>query len=272
MENIESSNNAQAQNFDKDGREIKFFKLNGESMSFETKTINRDGVELALFSGLLSTWKSMDNPDRVEDFIRPGAFAKTLRQLNAKGRFLRLLNGHDRKKLPIGGFPPNSLIEDAVGLRFKDAELNLGRKNTKGSQDANTVYDLLLAGHLSDTSIGFSIVDSKRHENGTRELIELALWEGSIVDEPANPEAVITEVKKISRKDIDHVVNERTLERFLRDSGVCSKEAAIKLASRFTAKRRDSVVVNKDYESPLSKNELNQLNNLIKQIKETCYE
>ena len=74
-------------------------------------------------------------------------------------------------------------------------------------------------------------------------LKKLSLWEISIVGEPANTDAKITEVKNNPTKfytvtELQNIVTKRDYERLLRDSGVFSKEAAVFLASKFIEKAR----------------------------------
>jgi 3-oxoacyl-(acyl-carrier-protein) synthase len=82
---------------------------------------------------------------------------------------------------------------------------------------------------LSEFSIGFS-VDESTEDNGLRKITKATIWEGSVVDEPMNPKAKITQIK-------NHTVDQvkewdvRTIEKALRESGF-SKEAAKYLAGR----------------------------------------
>lgn len=157
-----------------------------ELTSAETK--NRDGVEYGVFEGYASTW----DIDRGDDIILQGAFIDSIQRHQDNGRPIRMLYQHKSDEL-IGGFPIDSVREDERGL-FVKGEINLGV--SKG-RDA---YALVKQGVLSDMSIGFTIsrddIDITQKDGRVIRTIKKAeLWEVSLVDEPMNPNAVITNVK-----------------------------------------------------------------------------
>jgi len=89
----------------------------------------------------------------------------------------------------VGGFPIDTVIEDDIGL------LGVGEINLK-VQQGQEAFALAQQGVLEDFSIGFSVVDAST-DNNLRTITEAKIWEGSIVDEPMNPKAKITEVKSV---------------------------------------------------------------------------
>ena len=79
--------------------------------------------------------------------------------------------------------------EDSRGL-FGRGEINLGM------QLGREAYSLAQQGVLSDFSLGFIAVEDKI-DGAIREIYEASIMEASIVDEPINMDAQITEVKVV---------------------------------------------------------------------------
>lgn len=148
----------------------------------ETKEIERNGVKIGIIKGHIATW----DLDRGFDRFVPGAFKESLiRHLDDK-RPIRLKDHHGRT---VGGFPIDTVVEDEKGL-FGIGEINLE------VQQGREVFALAKQGVLSDFSIGFSSLEDTI-ENGVRIISKAEIWEGSVVDEPMNPAARITEVKTV---------------------------------------------------------------------------
>lgn len=148
----------------------------------EVKEETRNGVQVAIIKGYLATWDIDRGGDR---FVR-GAFLKSLAKHREDNRQIRLKDQHYRL---IGGFPIDLAFEDDTGL-YVVGEINLE------VQQGREVYLLAKQGVLSDLSIGYSVGDFTL-DNNIRSIHEATIWEGSIVDEPMNPKAKITEVKAI---------------------------------------------------------------------------
>lgn len=130
-------------------------------------------------SGYASTFGSVD---RVGDTIMKGAFDRSL----SDGRRIKFLYAHDPAQV-LG--VPISLKTDDHGLfgRFKISRTRLGED----------IHTLLKDGALDSFSIGFFIDDLDFDpETGTRLLKEIDLLEASVVAIPANPEALVTNVKQ----------------------------------------------------------------------------
>jgi len=152
--------------------------------AYERKETGSDGSDVltGIVEGYLATW----DIDRASDRFVKGAFADTINELQERKRPLRLKRNHMNM---IGGFDPDRLVEDDIGL-YGVAEINLG------VQEGREAYMLAKQGVLSDFSVGFSadgtdvdIVD------GIRIFKRAKLWETSLVDEPMNPRAVATMVR-----------------------------------------------------------------------------
>jgi HK97 family phage prohead protease len=154
----------------------------------DIKADTRNGVDIGIVEGYIAAW----TPDRggrygVPDRFHKGAFLKSIADHKDRGaRPIRLKDHHGRT---IGGFPIESVREDDRGL-FGRGEINLG------TQLGREAHSLALQGVLSDFSIGFiSLKDNLT--KGFREIYEADIIEGSIVDEPLNKDAVMTEVKAV---------------------------------------------------------------------------
>jgi HK97 family phage prohead protease len=160
----------------------------------ETKLAEIDGVPIGIVSGHIATWKA-DNSNGifgVPDRILKGAYTRSLQEHKARhNRQIRLKDHHMNI---IGGFPIETAKEDNIGL-FAEGHINL---ETKQGQE---VYSLARQGVLVDFSVGHIVLDD-RIENGERLIIEAKIIEGSIVDEPKNQRAQITEIKGIDFPDL----------------------------------------------------------------------
>jgi hypothetical protein len=129
------------------------------------------------FSGYASLFGT---PDLTNDVVAPGAFARSLEKRGTRG--IKLLFQHDAAE-PIGLWL--DIREDRRGL-FVHGHLvhEIAR--------AREVHALMRAGALDGLSIGFRTVKSRRDaHSGLRRLLEIDLWEISIVTFPMHPGARI---------------------------------------------------------------------------------
>ena len=168
-----------------------------KTLNFETKLIGgvvkevketeRAGVRIGIIEGYIATW-DVDRGDiwGVKDQFVKGCFRDSIAEHLKKGRQIRLKDHHGRT---VGGFPIDSVREDDRGL-FGIGEINLE------VQQGFEAYALALQGVLTDFSIGFS-VDEFSMDEELRIITKATIWEGSIVDEPMNPEANIVAVKTV---------------------------------------------------------------------------
>ena len=130
-----------------------------------------------------------------------GAFKNTLKEDGLPA----LLWQHIQKEV-IGAY--TEVREDSHGLYVKG-------KFTKGVQRGDEALLLLRDNALKGLSIGFQTKKSERDEDtDERRLLEVKLFEISLVTHPANPQAQVTSVKG------DNIKSERELERLLRDGGM----------------------------------------------------
>ena len=156
----------------------------------EVKQIERNGVKVGIVKGYIATWDIDRGSFGFRDRFVPGAFAESILEHQEKGRQIRFKDHHGRT---IGGFPAATVREDDIGL-FGEGEINLE------VQQGREAFSLAKQGVLTDFSVGFtSLADTETTIDGdrVRSISKAILWEGSIVDEPMNPAARITEVKTV---------------------------------------------------------------------------
>jgi HK97 family phage prohead protease len=157
-----------------------------ETKTYPLQELKADEEAPGTFQGYLSIF---GNRDAQGHSVQPGAFRRTLK--HQKGR-VPLLWQHDIHT-PIGQL---ALAEDEKGLRVEKGAIDLE------VAEGQRAYSGLQKGYLTDLSIGWEPVKDKYDkETDTLELIEIKLWEGSIVTFGANPLATVSEVKQaIARK------------------------------------------------------------------------
>lgn len=150
--------------------------------------------------GIISGYASVfGNVDSYGDIVVKGAFEAFLKRVKETGKVIPVFYGHNMEdpKANIGFVI--ELYEDDRGLFFK-AKLDLS-----GDTYGRIVYEQLKDGRLDSLSFGYSVLDARMVDKGY-ELVELELYEISVVPIPANKEALITEVKAgraISAKNMD---------------------------------------------------------------------
>lgn len=145
-------------------------------VAIEVKSLDADGR----FAGYASVF---DVVDSQRDRIKRGAFQKSLRIRETP---VKLLWQHQWEN-PIGVI--EQIFEDARGLYIHGRLLMDVAK-------AREAHALLKAGALRGMSIGYQVKQSRRDpDTGVRELLEVELWEVSIVTLPANAQAYVTVVK-----------------------------------------------------------------------------
>jgi uncharacterized protein len=160
------------------------------------QTLSTDGV----FEGYASLF---ERTDLGLDVVAPGAFRNSLKSRGTAS--IRMLYQHDPAQ-PIGVW--DRIYEDARGL-FVRGRLTLDVAK------ARDVRALLRAGAIDGLSIGFKALKSRRDpRTGLRRLLEVDLWEISIVTFPMLPDARIASVKQVLP---DHRPTAVEFERWLTD-------------------------------------------------------
>jgi uncharacterized protein len=143
----------------------------------ELSEVEADGS----FSGYASIF---GETDLNRDVVEPGAFLKSLRRRGAGG--VPMLFQHD-PATPIGVW--EEIREDRRGLFVR------GRLMPEVAK-AREVLALMRAGAIDGLSIGFRTVRGRTDaRTGVRRLLEVDLWEISVVTFPMLPAARVSMVK-----------------------------------------------------------------------------
>ena len=143
-----------------------------------------DGLAEGQFIGYASVFGNIDS---YGDIVERGAFARTLKEWGTKQAQIPVLWGHDMVDpfANIGGL--EHAEEDDHGLKVTGS---LDLENPTAAQ----VYRLLKSGRASTMSFAFNTRDSERKSDANH-LLDLDLFEVSIVPVPANDQATIVGVK-----------------------------------------------------------------------------
>lgn len=173
------------------------------SFDFNVKSLDETGT----FSGYASVF---GNRDSEGDVVQKGAFARTLAEWAQKGRLPPMLWQHDRKQ-PIGCF--TLMKEDDKGLYVE------GKLLIDDIPQAKTAHALLKNKVLGGMSVGYSVQNWEYDKfNNILNLLELKLYEVSLVTFPANEQATVDNVKH-GLPDRDVIVKHLT------DLGLSQKQA-----------------------------------------------
>lgn len=216
---LTKANRSQITHKDFSEREVKYAPLNVETVSDE-----------GIFEGYASLFNTID---LTKDRVIKGAFAKGLKgksPLNVK-----MLYQHNPNE-PIGIW--QVIKEDHKGLYVQG-------KLLKEITRAKEVLALMKQGALDGLSIGYKTIRSKRSNNSgvkqrnqpaqktaIRDLIEVDLYEISIVTFPMHPDARVHSVKTLAMKNGLPTIRE--FERWLmRDAGFTRKQAQTAIAKGF---------------------------------------
>lgn len=174
------------------------------------------------------------NIDSYGDTIAPGAFKQSLAEFAAQGRKISMYMQHGfGDPRPVGVW--DSVEEDGKGLYVKGRMLGLETETGKYH------HALVKGGAVQGLSIGFRTVkaDYPNEPGKPRRVIkELKLFEVSLVDQPANPAAMVASIK-CALADIDSFA---ALEKFLRSEYRMSRSEAMTVISKCKAiDARDAV-------------------------------
>ena len=130
------------------------------------RTGSSPALEVAGYASLF------DIEDHGRDRVRAGAFAASLSRRGAQG--VRMLFQHDAAE-PVGVW--DEIVEDARGLFVRGRILTAAPRG-------RAVRGLIVQGAVDGLSIGFRTLRSAPRAGGGRDLLELDLWEVSIVTFP----------------------------------------------------------------------------------------
>ena len=145
--------------------------------------LKTEGDEQGLIEGYASKF---GEKDRGNDIVIAGAFKKSIRGRTSNR--IPMLYGHQQSALPIGVW--TSLKEDAIGLKV------VGRLDIQ-SEQGGQMFRILKAGAEMGISIGYRTSVWEYDEKAqVRKLIEVDLFEVSLVPIPMLDSARVTSVKR----------------------------------------------------------------------------
>jgi uncharacterized protein len=146
-----------------------------------TTTIDQ---EQGLFKALVATW----DRDREGDRIVRGAFSNSIDEWVDVGRAVPLHWNHRHDEI-IGEVDPGSMAELSDGLEVSgriDLDDELGLKAWKGLKANRLAF-----------SFGFLATKTREANDGTRELVEIDIFEVSITASPANNRTRLLSTKNV---------------------------------------------------------------------------
>jgi len=194
-------------------------KLKVITRQFELKEHNDDGT----FTGYGSVFHVEDS---YRDVVMPGAFSRSIDEYAENKAAPAMLWQHDPDK-PIGVW--DEIREDDHGLLMKGRLLI-----NEQVPNADGAHALIKAGAIRGLSIGYSIYGGGStfdEEREIRELTDIKLWETSLVTFPANPAAMVTDVRAALEDGIYPSVRE--MEKYLRDAGFSKRDAQTIIANGY---------------------------------------
>lgn len=145
--------------------------------------------------------QELDDRGKVVDYSEKFTFGSFARSISERGHKVKLLVGHDTRKLPVGKAVELREERDGLHAAFEVSDTSLG----------NDLLTLIRDGIADSFSIGFTPV-RERWEGGVRIHLESMLREVSAVTFPAYPGALIAGVRSESDSlVISRAVAERRL-------------------------------------------------------------
>ncbi len=189
----------------------------------QTLSLNNCDLKFAAAEGAFSGYGSVfGNVDSKNDIIMPGAYAEVLKAADDVPLYVN--HGWLRDALPVGKW--SGLKEDERGL-YGDANLIMQMPS------AVDAYWGMKSGLVTGLSVAI-LPDAKateRRADGVRVIHRIkALKEISIVTDPANDAARVTDIK--TADEVEQIETIRDFERFLRDAGGLTKGATEALVAR----------------------------------------
>lgn len=165
------------------------------AIRLDLKAVSEDGE----FEGYASTF---GNVDRGQDMVMPGAFRASLKSKPLSS--IKLLRDHDTRAL-VGKWI--ALEEDDRGLKARG---KLFASGPDAIQLAKETLTLMREGALDAMSIGYRTVKAQWDDQaGVRKLMELDLWEVSLVTFPMNEMATVDAVKgDLTITDVERILRE----------------------------------------------------------------
>lgn len=134
--------------------------------------------------------------DRVKDRIIPGAFKNTIDRWRQSGKQIPLHWNHEGDpKSIIGSVDPASMRETDSGLYVE------GKLDLADSEIAREAWRSMKNGSMS-LSFGYVVDKARKATGGITELLQIDLFEVSIVPAPANADTRVLSIKSLVDEEI----------------------------------------------------------------------
>ena len=136
--------------------------------------------------------------DRVGDRIVPGAFSKTIDHWRGSGKSIPLHWNHQGEPEDIiGSVDPSQTEETKDGLKV------VGKLDLSGAK-AKEAWRAMKTGSMS-LSFGYLVTSEKQAKDGVNDLLEIDLFEVSVVPGPANADTRFLSMKSIAEMELPEV-------------------------------------------------------------------
>lgn len=191
------------------------FPNSGASIMLCTKAFSSELKDISKKDGIVKVYlNALGNLDSDGDRIKLGAYAKTIQERGPAGsNRIKFLWMHEFWN-PIG--VPKELVEDPNGPG-PEGGLLATVQLAKGVKQADEALILYETGVLNEHSVGIDIL--RRDEDDRANVLEVRLWEGSVVTWGANPLTPFVEMKGETQADRWKRINEKVtrLQKALRE-------------------------------------------------------
>lgn len=156
-------------------------------VAFDVKTIKDDDGNKSF---VIEGWASTGDQDLDDEIIVPGAFESSLKSFVEKGRMLFM---HDWWKQPVGKWLTGEIKDKGLWVSGIVAD----------TTDGLDIQKLIELEALDSLSVGFRVIkDEYDYDEDIRTIVDLELLEVSIVNIPANPNAVFEMAKANNLKSL----------------------------------------------------------------------
>jgi hypothetical protein len=172
--------------------------------------LHKDSIEV-LDNNLKMYYNLLDNSDRFVKLINIGSGAELHATTTPYGLSKHVIRRSVLEKDSYYNLPKDPKKETRFKIEgFEYPEMKVvvylqkglkakGKLYIEDSEKAKTIYKALTDKSLNEMSVGFNATDYKlRDEKNGYEFLKTQVTEASVVFNPANPEAVISDVKEIT--------------------------------------------------------------------------
>ena len=168
-------------------RRIKQVAIEEAVVQHTVKGATVQATDRGEFSAIAAAW----TVDRDGDQIIRGAFRDTIERWRRSGKQLPLHWNHESSAASIiGSIDPQNMSETSQGLHVE------GRLDLEDSATAREAWRAMKGGSMS-LSFGYLTNRQRKRSDGINELLELDLFEISIVPAPAQPDTRILGMKAL---------------------------------------------------------------------------